>query len=259
MQLHYETCGTGAPLIILHGLLGSLENWHTVSRRLGGYFRVFAVDQRNHGRSLHTGKMSFELMAEDVRELMESQRLDHAHVLGHSMGGKIAMQLALTHPALVDRLVVVDIAPSAYSPRHVQILHSALSLDLSQFQNRGDADRALAPSIPDKAVRQFLLKNLARDEAGGLRWKLNLKDIAVNYERMSQALSSDTPFNGPTLFVRGGQSSYIRDADMPLIRQLFPHAEMATIPHADHWVHAEAPEPFLKVVLDFLSDSKPVR
>jgi esterase len=257
MQLHYETCGTGAPLIILHGLLGSLENWHTLSRRLGEKFRVFAVDQRNHGRSPHTAGMSFELMAEDVRELMETQHLENAHVLGHSMGGKTAMQLALAYPKLVDRLVVVDISPQAYSPRHVQIIQGALSLDLSQFQNRGDVDRALAPSIPDKTVRQFLLKNLAPDEAGGLRWKPNLKDIALNHERMSQALSSDSPFTGPTLFIRGGQSSYIRDADMPLIRQLFPRAEMLTIPQADHWVHADAPESFLKAVLDFLGAHKP--
>jgi esterase len=205
MQLHYETCGTGAPLIILHGLLGSLENWHTLSRRLGEHFQVFAVDQRNHGRSPHSAGMSFALMAEDVRELMETQHLEHAHVLGHSMGGKTAMQLALAYPKLVDRLVVVDISPRAYSPRHVQVIQSALSLDLSRFQNRGDVDRALAPSIPDTAVRQFLLKSLARNDTGGLRWKLNLKDIARNYERMSQALSHEAPFSGPALFMLEAQ------------------------------------------------------
>ena len=256
MHLHFQSYGAGAPLIILHGLFGSLDNWHSISRRLGEHFQVLAVDQRNHGQSPHSAEMNYRVMAEDVSELMRAQHVEHAHVLGHSMGGKTAMQLALHSPEKVDKLVVVDIAPRAYSPRHGQIFEGALSIDLAAYHNRGDVENALAQFIPEKAVRQFLLKSLAREAGGGFRWKLNLRDIFKNYGRLSEGLSGERPFDKPVLFIRGEASNYLREEDWELIQRLFPRAEMQTIARAGHWVHADAPEFFLQVVLDFLRSPK---
>ena len=252
MQLHHEECGQGTPLIILHGLFGSLDNWQTVSRRLSAQFRVIAADQRNHGHSPHSPEMNYPAMAGDVLELMQRLGLSDACVLGHSMGGKTAMQLALLHPERVRKLVVVDIAPRAYYPRHGEIFAGLLSLDLSTFTSRKEIEDALAPSIPDISVRRFLLKSLARSPNGGFRWKINLRDICANYGRLSEAVSGHAPFTKPTLFLRGGASNYIRDADGALIHQLFPQAQMQTIPTAGHWVHAEALEAFLAMVQRFL-------
>jgi pimeloyl-ACP methyl ester carboxylesterase len=252
MQLHFQAYGAGAPLIILHGLFGSLDNWHSMSLQLGEHFHVLAIDQRNHGHSPHSSEMNYAVMAEDVSEFMRAQHIEHARVLGHSMGGKTAMQLALRNPEKVDRLVVVDIAPRAYSPRHGQIFEGALAVDLAMCQNRGDVEHGLVPFIPEKAVRQFLLKNLTRNAVGGLQWKLNLRDIFRNYGRLSEALSNERPFEKPTLFIRGEASKYLRESDWELIRHLFPRAEQRTIAHASHWVHADVPQAFLQAVLDFL-------
>jgi esterase len=252
MQLHFESYGRGAPLIILHGLFGSFDNWHTISQRLGERFHVFAADQRNHGRSGHSAEMNYPVMAGDLREFMASHRLETAHVLGHSMGGKTAMEFALQHPEKVNRLVVVDIGPRAYSPRHGQIFEGLLSLDLAAFQTRVQMEEALAPSIPEKTVRQFLLKNVTRDQAGAFRWKLNLRDILKNYDRLSEALAPDRVCGRPALFMRGGESKYLRESDWEPIRKLYVRAELKTIPQAGHWVHADAPGLFLQSVLEFL-------
>lgn len=252
MQLHFQDYGRGEPLVILHGLFGSLENWQSLSRRLGEHFHVLAVDQRNHGGSPHSAKMNYRVMAEDVMRLLQRQGLGSAHVLGHSMGGKTAMQLALLHPDKVAKLVVVDIAPRSYSPRHGQIFEGLLSLNLEAFHSRQEIEEALAPAIPEVAVRRFLLKSVARSPGGGFRWKLNLQDICKNYERLSEALPDDQAFGKPTLFIRGEQSDYIREQDLMLIRRLFPRAELKTIAGASHWVHADAPEAFLEAVLEFL-------
>ena len=256
MRINFKTYGSGPPLLILHGLFGSLDNWHSLSRRLAAHYRVLALDQRNHGGSPHSTEMDYRLMARDVSEFIEAQSLGQAHVLGHSMGGKTAMELALNYPEKVDRLVVVDIAPRAYLPDHQQLLAAALSLDLAAYQERGQLDEALAPSVPDRTVRQFLLKSVTRDAAGAFRWKLNLCDISRNYERLCEALPAGRVFEHPALFVRGGRSSYMRDEDWEPLRHLFPKAELQTIPQAGHWLHAEAPEAFLHVVMEFLSQAK---
>jgi esterase len=252
MQLHCEELGQGPPLIILHGLFGALDNWHTISRRLGERFRVFTVDQRNHGRSPHSPEMNYRVMAQDVLELMHRLHLSSASVLGHSMGGKTAMQFALLHPDQVDKLVVVDISPRSYSPRHGQIFAGLLSLELNNFRSRQEMEAALEPAIPDLTVRRFLLKSVGRTPAGGFYWKINLRDICENYGHLSNAVSAPAPFNKPTLFIRGALSTYLRDSDISLIPQSFPQAEFQIIPQAGHWVHAEAPEAFLTAVLEFL-------
>ncbi len=252
MQLHFQEYGQGAPLLILHGLFGSLENWHSLSRRLGEHFHVFAVDQRNHGGSPHSAEMNYAVMAEDLVKFLQARGLASARVLGHSMGGKTAMQLALVHPEKVQKLVAVDIAPRAYSPRHGQIFEGLLSLKLETLHSRQEMEEALAPMIPDIAVRRFLLKSVTRKPTGGFRWKINLQDIFKNYGRLSEALPVGRVFEKPALFIRGERSDYIRKQDWALIHRQFPHAELRTIPQASHWVHADAPEAFLQAALEFL-------
>jgi esterase len=252
MQLHFQTYGTGFPVVILHGLFGSLDNWQTISRRLGEYFQVVAVDLRNHGRSPHSDVFNYEVMAEDLRELMQTQGLARVHLLGHSMGGKTAMEFAMRFPESADKLIVTDIAPKVYPPSHIPIFKALLALDLSSFHDRQEISNALAPAIPEPAVRQFLLKNLTRDDSGAFKWKLNLPAIYHNYDRLNQGLENGRTFAGPVLFIKGSRSEYIEDKDEPTIKALFPEAEITTIPESGHWVHADAPEQFLKAASDFL-------
>jgi esterase len=248
MKLHFREYGHGDPLIILHGLFGSHDNWHPVSRRLAERYHVFAVDQRNHGHSPHAPEMNYPVMAEDLAQFCLDHSMASARVLGHSMGGKTAMQFALAHPAQVAGLVVVDIAPRAYDMAHSQISGALLSLDLKTFQTRRQVEEALAPAIQELAVRRFLLKNLGHDPDGAFRWKLNLRDIFRNHDSLNAAVESDRPFEKPALFIRGGKSDYVREADLVEIRRLFPQAEFHTLAEAGHWVHADAPEAFVKAL-----------
>lgn len=253
MQLNFQRHGSGGfPLIILHGLFGSLDNWQTVGRKLGETYQVFAVDQRNHGRSPHSEDFNYEVMAEDLREFMQAQQLPRAHLLGHSMGGKTAMHFALRYPELVEKLIVLDMAPKRYAPRHGPIFDALRSLDLSLFRERNEIAAALAPAIPEAAVRQFLLKNVGRDAAGAFRWKLNLPVIYQNYERLNQGIEPGRSFTGPVLFIKGGRSDYLGEGDMDLIHQLFPRSTVKTIADAGHWVQADAPEKMVEVALKFL-------
>src|SRR5882672_12290911 len=254
MHLHFRSYGQGPQLIILHGLFGSLDNWHAMSERLSSRFQVFAVDQRNHGQSPHSSEMDYKLMARDLAEFMQTHHLAEAHILGHSMGGKTAMQFAFLYPGYVRRLVVVDIAPRAYAPRHKQILEAMLSLGLAHFTDRKQIEKALEPQIPELALRRFLIKSVARLPSGGFGWKLNLAGINNNYEKLNAELTWDQVFDKPTLFIRGEKSDYIRESDVALIQRLFRAAEFRTIKGAGHWVHADAPEVFVSVVLDFLTD-----
>ncbi|MDB6066702.1 MAG: alpha/beta hydrolase [Pedosphaera sp.] len=252
MQLNFQTYGTGFPLIVLHGMFGSLDNWQPISRKLGESFQVFALDLRNHGRSPHSDAISYPLMAEDLREFMAAHNLSRAHVMGHSMGGKTAMQFALLHPEQVEKLVVVDIAPKAYPPWNMPIIEALLALDLRSFGHRPEIEAALAPAIPSLTLRQFLLKSLTRDESGAFVWKINLDALQRNYPLLNQRIGDGQTFAGPVLFIRGGRSEYIEETDRALIEAQFPHAEMTTIAGAGHWVHAEAPDEFVRIVKDFL-------
>jgi esterase len=252
MQLNFQTYGTGSPLLILHGLFGSLDNWHTISRSLGETWQVFALDLRNHGRSPHSDVLDYEVMVEDVAKFIETHGLRRAHLLGHSLGGKVAMLSALHHPELVEKLIVADMSPRAYPPSHLTILAALRGLDLGSFHSRNEIDAALSAQIPEPAVRQFLLKNVGRDEAGAFVWKMNLAAIDKNYPLLIRGISSDRAFEGPALFISGGQSDYIRPGDHDLITQLFPQAQFSTIAKAGHWLHAEAPQEFLKISSDFL-------
>jgi pimeloyl-ACP methyl ester carboxylesterase len=240
-------------MILLHGLFGSLNNWHTLAGKLGERYHVYSPDQRNHGQSPHSDAMSYPLLAEDLLEFMRDQGIPPAHVLGHSMGGKTAMEFALQHPGMVDRLIVVDIAPREYESAHDNLLDAMESVDLSRYRSRTEIDRALEKRIPDLRVRQFVLTNLKRRVGGLYEWKVNLPALRSNIAEMGKAQRASAPFSGPTLFLAGGTSQYLRASDRPSILELFPLASFSTIPHAGHWVHADAPEEFLRIVVGFLS------
>ena len=253
MLLHHTELGAGEPLIVLHGLLGSHQNLLPVCRKFAERFHVFAVDQRNHGHSPHHSEMSYELMAADVVRFMDAHQLTSAHVLGHSMGGKTAMHLALHHPDRVNKLVVVDMSPRAYGPRFAKLLHALRQLHPERFTARAEADTALAASVPEESLRQFLLKNLAPKDGGGYRWRIGLENIAANYDHLRSAIHSALPFTGDALFLVGGKSDYVGDADREEIHRLFPSAHFTSIPGAGHWVHAEKPGEFAEACLRFLA------
>ena len=251
MILHYQEYGTGQPLVILHGLLGSLDNWHTLSRAFASSFRVLAVDQRNHGRSPHSDVFSYDAMAEDLTELLDHLKIPSVRLLGHSMGGKTAMQFALSNPSRVDKLIVVDIAPREYPRLHDEILDAFASVDVSAATSRQQVDDALSKRIPDFAVRQFLMKNLTRDSAGAFTWKANLHSIGKNYAEIAREIASEVRFSGPTLFVKADRVDYVLDSDAPMIKKLFPNAQIVGV-DAGHWIHAEAPTVFADIVMSFL-------
>ncbi len=252
MKLAFQSYGSaGEPVIVLHGLFGSRENWHSVCLKLGARFRVFALDQRNHGDSPHAMQMDYRLMAEDVREFLAANQINRAHLLGHSMGAKTAMQLALLYPAEVQSLISVDMAPRAYSPRHQEILNGLLSLKLESYQTRHDMEQNLAHWIPDLATRRFLLKNVRRS-GNHFCWRLGLKEIAANYSMLSRAVEG-RPYEGSALFLCGVESDYLAEEDLPSIRRLFPKARLHAIPQAGHLVHVENPDVFLREVRSFLT------
>jgi pimeloyl-ACP methyl ester carboxylesterase len=251
VQLHFKESGQGRAVILLHGLFGSSDNWHTIALRLSENFHVFAIDQRNHGQSPHSDEMNYPLMATDVDEFMSARGLVTALVIGHSMGGKTAMQFALQLPKRVEKLIVAEMAPRAYAPAHEKIFAALLALDLKTFSSRTEMENILAPEIPSLNLRRFLLKNAGRDSRGKFFWKMNLRGLAENYPKLGEAVSLPVPFAKPALFIRGGKSNYLKPEDEPLIRQLFPKSEIQTIAAAGHWVHADAPDDFLRLVLDF--------
>lgn len=253
MKLNFRIVGAGPPLVILHGLLGSLDNWVPHAQMLSTQFKVFLLDLRNHGHSPHADEFNYEAMVADLVEFLQDQKISRTHLLGHSMGGKVAMRFTQLHPGATHKLVVADMSPREYPPRYAAILEAMHSLDLTQFQQRAEVDAVLVTAAPDKNIRQFLLKNIGRDGAGKMCWKPNVPAIRANYHQVRSALPIEPSFAGPTLFVRGGKSDYIRDADVPRIQEMFPAARLETIATAGHWVHAEAPEEFLRIVTSFLS------
>lgn len=253
LELNYKEFGQGPPLIILHGLFGTLDNWQTIARQLANDYSVFILDQRNHGRSPHTDQHDYPSLAEDLRAFMESHWMyDGAHIVGHSMGGKTAMQFALEHPDLVKKLVVVDIAPKGYNGGHHEIFQALFDLHPEQIEDRKQADEFLAQRIAEEDVRQFLMKNLTRRKEGGYEFKMNLPVLWEHYDNILAPVAG-TPFEGPSLFVRGGRSKHVElPGDAALISTLFPNAVIETIERAGHWVHAEAPAELLQTVQHFL-------
>ncbi len=263
VELNHRITGEGAPLILLHGLFGSLENLGGVARRLQDGWQIHALDQRNHGSSPHTDTMDYPAMAEDVLAYMDRQGLARASILGHSMGGKVAMQVALKAPERVDRVIVADIAPVNYKPHHDAILEGLKQMDLSRVRSRQDGEQQLAEFVPEPATRQFLLKNLERvpkeqqTEGGPLfRWRLNLPVIDASYRNLARAPEGEGPYPGPVLFLKGADSAYIQEKHRDEIMRLFPAAQLRIIQDTGHWLHAEKPDTFAALCRRFLNDER---
>ncbi len=252
MKLNFKKTGEGKPLIILHGLFGSADNWFTIARDLEKNYTLYLVDQRNHGDSPHTDAWNYEVMAEDIAELMESENLETAQVMGHSMGGKTAMKLALTHPEKVDKLIVADIAPRHYPVHHETILKGLNAIDLSTIKSRREADDKLAEYVDNVGIRQFLLKSLGRNDAGEFIWKVNLSVITEKIEMVGEEIASEEVFEKITLFMGGENSDYIKDSDKKDIDRLFPNNHVIYIKNAGHWLHAEQPAAVVETINAFL-------
>uniref|UniRef100_UPI0040488F27 alpha/beta fold hydrolase n=1 Tax=Algoriphagus sp. TaxID=1872435 RepID=UPI0040488F27 len=251
MQLNFKKSGSGPPLVILHGLFGSLDNWFSIAKELVEHYTLYLVDQRNHGDSPHSTEWNYGVMVEDLLELLDAEGLDSVYLMGHSMGGKTVMNFAVQYPERVSKLIVGDIAPRYYPIHHQVILEGLNALDLSQLQSRKEADDLLAPYIPELGIRQFLLKSLGRD-ANGFAWKINLSVITQNIEEVGKALDEETVFEGPTLFLGGANSSYIQEKDLSDMKRHFPNCTWISIPNAGHWLHAEQPQAVVAAMRKFL-------
>ena len=252
MQLNFHRSGQGAPLIILHGLFGTLENWGAQIKQLSEHFDVIAIDLRNHGRSPHDARMDYPVMAEDVIELMDRLQLDRASLMGHSMGGKAAMQLAMNHPERVERLIVVDIAPVEYPPHHNDVFAGLNSIKLESLKSRRDADSTLSQHVSSEATRAFLLKNLYRDEHKNFAWRMNLAVLQQQYSHIA-ATPEGNAYTGPVLFIKGGESDYIQREHQQAILSRFPSAHFKVIAGAGHLPHVEKAALFTRLVEKFLT------
>ncbi|MDD4644654.1 MAG: alpha/beta fold hydrolase [Bacteroidales bacterium] len=266
MKLYAQRLGKGFPVIILHGLYGSGDNWLTIARSLSDRVEVFLVDQRNHGRSPHSGQHNYQVLADDLVELMDDNHLKQAVILGHSMGGKAAMWFAAQHPDRVTRLIIADIGPGTYpdnpsetshSSFHRSVLESMLAIDFASASGLGDIDRQLGERLPGKRLRQFLLKNIEKNEDAGFNWRLNVPALLNNIDNLSAGLESFLEAGRvinevPVLFIRGENSDFIREPDREMIHRLFPESRLVTIKNAGHWLHAEQPDVFISIVKGFL-------
>lgn len=255
MELNFKVFGTGDPLVIVHGLFGTLDNWQSLARQLAAHYMVFIVDQRNHGRSPHvTGQFGYDILAEDLRQFLEQHWVYRAHVLGHSMGGKTVMQFAINHPDMVDKLIVADMAPKAYVGNQDTVFEALFAVPLANVTERGEVVEILRHYLQDdETTVQFLMKNLTRlPDDDGFAWKLNLDAIYQSYPAIMANIPATGIFEGETLFLRGGDSNYVLDADWPLIQSRFPNATLGTIDGAGHWLHADHPAEFLAAVRAFL-------
>jgi len=250
MKLHYKKMGSGQPLLILHGLFGSLDNWQTHGKKLAEYFEVFLIDQRNHGKSEWSEEFNYDIMAEDLREFIEDHNLDDVILIGHSMGGKTIMRYAQQYPERISKMIVVDMGVKSYPIHHDRIIEGLKSIDLSKVKSRGEAREQLSGYIENKSIRQFLLKNLYWKEKGQLAWRINIEVLERELEAITEALPEKESLT-EVLFISGGQSNYILTSDYDQIRRYFPLADFHVIQKAGHWIHAEAPEEFIEETLGY--------
>ncbi|MHA6279455.1 alpha/beta fold hydrolase [Salinimicrobium sp. CAU 1759] len=253
MQLHSTILGEGQPMLILHGFLGMSDNWKTLGNEFSDAgFQVHLVDQRNHGRSPHSEIFSYTELAKDIKEYIETHGLKNVLLIGHSMGGKTAMTAASLFPDLIEKLIVVDIAPKYYAPHHQEILKGLAAVDDATLESRGEADEVLSKYVPEQAVRMFLLKNLFWKEKNKLGLRMNLSVLAKEIEELGQAMPKQYTYSKPTLFIKGERSSYISPEDQGLIEHHFPDSRIVEIPRAGHWVHAENKKGFYDEVMRFI-------
>ncbi|MCP2027107.1 pimeloyl-ACP methyl ester carboxylesterase [Flavobacterium sp. HSC-32F16] len=254
-MLYSKIEGEGKPFVIMHGFLGMSDNWKTLAGQyVEAGFQVHILDLRNHGRSFHSDEWSYEAMAQDVFEYCQAHQLTRIDILGHSMGGKVAMLFAALHPEIVDKLIVADIGPRFYKQHHQDILEGLNAIDFSVKPSRNDVEATLTQFVPDFGTRQFLLKNLYWQEPGQLAFRFNLPVFNNNLDAIGKPLPENLKFDKAVLFIRGGNSGYIQDSDIGAIRQQFPNLKLETIPNAGHWLHAENPKMFFELTTEFLKE-----
>jgi esterase len=263
VKLFYREIGEGEPLIILHGLYGSSDNWMSIAKELSKCFKIFVLDQRNHGQSPHSTEQNYAVMANDLLEFYNDLRIEKAIIIGHSMGGKVAMQFTIDNPEKVVSLVVVDIAPWTHLSEsesshqiieeHQHIVNALMSIPIKIISSRFEADVILSQWINNSGIRQFLLKNLKREIDGSFSWKFNLPVLAANLYLLIGGINPEnTQSNCQTLFIKGDRSNYIPDSRIGEIIKVFPNSRVLSIKNAGHWVHSEKPNEFLAEVLKFL-------
>lgn len=259
IQLNYKVLGPpeGAPLIILHGLFGSLDNWQYLAKRWAEMgFQVFSIDQRNHGKSPHISNQphDYPTLAHDLHDFMAHHELDSAIIIGHSMGGKVAMQFGHFYPNMVKQLIVVDMAPRVYKGGHEDVFEAIESLDLTQVNSRNQIHLHLASHQLEEGVIQFLLKNITRNTEGHFSWKMNFPTLKKDYQAILENIE-EAPFvpEFPTLFVYGKASNYVNPKDVETYKTFFPNLKLEGIEGAGHWVHAENPEDFFEAVTEFIT------
>jgi esterase len=254
--LNYKQQGQGPHVILIHGLFGSLENLNVIAKPLSEYFNVINVDLRNHGLSPHYDEMNYPAMAQDIIDLMLHLNIENAHMIGHSMGGKVAMELALTHPGRVNKLVVLDIAPVAYTARHTKILQALRAVDNESIEDRKQADSIMSPYIEELGVRQFLLKSLSKDNNGQYAWRFNLKIIDEKYSTITANINENNSCLCDTLFIKGNDSDYILPDHRNTITARFKNTKAKVIHGAGHWLHAENPGLFHELAMSFFKGIK---
>ncbi len=253
MELHFKKIGNGPALVILHGLLGSGDNWQSLAKKWADKFTVYLVDQRNHGHSEHSSEFTFDLMVADLESLLEKENITECYLLGHSLGGKTAMRFAQLNDKIVTKLIVVDIGTKSYPPHHNEIFDALNSVDFNIHNTRNLVDQQLSLHIAQAGVRMFLMKNLYWKEKGLLAWRFNLDALHANYNEVVSNIPK-FPCLVETLFIRGENSGYILDTDWDGIQDIFPNSELCSISNAGHWVHAEQPAQLSDCVTDFLQD-----
>lgn len=253
MNLHYKEYGQeGQVILIVHGIFGSLDNWHTVAKQLGERYHVFTLDMRNHGYSPHSDEMSLSLMAEDIKEFIRNKNLENICLLGHSMGGKVAMKFTESNPNLLEKLIVVDIAPKSYKAGHQPYFRAYREIDLTVIESRKALDEAFTKYEKNFGVRQFLMKNIVSKE-GGYKLKINIDGIERGYNEIVGSINLEQ-IDLPTLFIAGAKSNYIQEEDYKSINGIFSNVHFNEIPHAGHWVHAENKEDFVEAVIQFMNE-----
>lgn len=255
LRVYGPVAPTGLPILLVHGLFGAASNWHGIARRLAVRRRVLVPDLRNHGDSPWDDRLDYPSMAEDLTALLDDQGITRAHLVGHSMGGKVAMWLALTKPQRVGSLIVADMAPVTYGSRLVGLIAALCDLPVAELRDRQDADRRLSTAIAAPTVRGYLLQNLVQDPQGHWRWRLNLPVLAASLDAiLGFPDAAGRQFPGPALFLYGGRSDYLTGEAFPRIRALFPLARLRAIPNAGHWIYADQPDAFSIAVSGFLKD-----
>ncbi len=252
MNLFYRTLGQGHPLIILHGLFGSSDNWLSQAKKLAERYTVYLLDARNHGQSPHDEAHNYTVMSQDLLTFIEDHQLSKPYVIGHSMGGKTVMKFLSLFPDKIAKAVVADISPRYYPRHHDHIIAGLNAIPVKTLNNRQDADVILAQHLTNLGERQFLLKNLYRTEDGSFQWRMNLPVLIDQIENIGEGLDSSCRIETPTLFINGGASKYVQAKDHELMKELFMHAVFKTIPDAGHWLHAEKPDEFIQAVTEFL-------